>query len=428
MSASSLPAVHTTGFRWKLAFWIILPLTFVMSLDRTVIVVAAPTIQHEYGFSLVEMSLILTSFSWTYAFLQVPAGWFAERVGPRRALYWANTLWSLLTAATPLGFSVTSFVGIRMLLGAGQSADWPASVLALKKWFPKRERSGANSVLLGGLYLGPIVAAPLTVAIIGLIGWRAAFYLCGLTGLIFGWLWWTFFRDNPGEHHRVSPTEAALIAAGQTVEPAAPPGAFLRCLGNGRFWAIGVQYFCLILIQGFFTAWLPTYLVEVRHFSLKSLGYGASLPWVALFIMVFVTGRWSDWVLQRTGSVWAARVPFAVGGFIVSAAALIAASRTPSIFWMMVLLCISLGAIGLTQVSIWSSCQDLSRGATGIVTGWTNFLGNASGFVGPTITAFLVERLGGWTGAITMVTLAGLIGAVLWLFVHPERPLETLDA
>ncbi len=428
MSASSLSQASAGRFRWALAIGVILPITFVMSLDRTVIVVAAPTIQKEYGFSLVQMSLILTSFSWTYAFLQVPAGWLAERIGPRRALYWANALWSLLTAATPLGFSITSFVGIRMLLGAGQAADWPASILALKRWFPRQERSGANSVLLGGLYLGPIVAAPLTVAIIAAFGWRAAFYLCGLLGLLLGFVWWNSFRDDPDTHPRVSAAEAALIAAGQTAEPRPARGAFVRSLGNVRFWAIGLQYFCLILIQSFFTAWLPTYLVQVRHFKLASLGYGASLPWVALFIMVFVTGRLSDMVLRRTGSVWAARVPFAIGGFIVSAAALIAASRTPSIPLMMTLLCVSLGAIGLVQVSIWSACQDLGRGATGIVSGWTNFLGNASGFVGPTLTAILVGQLGGWKGAITLVTLAGLVGAVLWLFVHPERPLETLDA
>src|SRR5580704_3451408 len=113
------------GLRWSLMIFLIAPITFVMSLDRTAIVVAAPTIQHEFGFTLVQMSWILTSFSWTYALLQVPAGWLAERFGPRRMLYWANLLWSVLTAATSLGFNLTSFIGIRALLGVGQSADWP---------------------------------------------------------------------------------------------------------------------------------------------------------------------------------------------------------------------------------------------------------------------------------------------------------------
>jgi MFS transporter, ACS family, glucarate transporter len=141
---------QTRGLRWRLMFFLLAPITFVMSLDRTAIVVAAPTIQNEFGFTLVEMSWILTSFSWTYALLQVPAGWLAERFGPRRMLYWANLLWSLLTAATPLGGSFAGFAAIRALLGVGQSADWPSSVVAIQRWFPRGERAKGNSILLGG--------------------------------------------------------------------------------------------------------------------------------------------------------------------------------------------------------------------------------------------------------------------------------------
>lgn len=416
-------------FRWWLAWLLIGPITFVMSLDRTAIVVAAPVIQKEYGFSLVEMSLILTSFSWTYAFLQVPAGWLAERIGPRRALYWANLLWSLLTAATPAGFSLASFVAIRAALGAGQAADWPASVLALRRWFPRRERAKGNSVLLGGLYLGPIIAAPITTAVMLSFGWRFVFYGFGVLGIVLGFAWWLAFRDNPSEHPWVSPEEAAFIAAEREPEGAATPkGALPVLFRSGQFWAVGVEYFFLILIQSFYTSWLPTYLVQARHFSLRSMGIYASLPWVALFGMVFLAGGLADRVLRATRSVWAARVPAAMTGFLVSAAALILAAETANIPLMMVLLCVSLGAIGLTQVSIWSACQDIGGAATGVVTGWTNFLGNSSGFVGPVVIALLVRWTGGWSGALLGIALAGACGAVLWLFVHPERPLALPDA
>ncbi len=62
------------GVRWTVMWYLIGPITFVMSLDRTAMPVAAPTIQHEYGFSLFEMSIILTAFAWTYSALQVPSG------------------------------------------------------------------------------------------------------------------------------------------------------------------------------------------------------------------------------------------------------------------------------------------------------------------------------------------------------------------
>ena len=417
--------MKTGRFRWWMVWLLIGPITFVMSLDRTAIVVAAPVIQKEYGFTLVEMSLILTSFSWTYAFLRVPAGWLAERIGPRRALYWANLLWSLLTAATPAGFNLTSFVIIRAALGVGQAADWPSSVLALRRWFPKRERAKGNSVLLGGLYLGPIIAAPITTAVMLNFGWRFVFYGFGVLGILLGFAWWFAFRDNPSEHPRVSREEAAFIAAEREVEaPATPKGALPMLFRSGQFWAVGLQYFFLILIQSFYTSWLPTYLVQARNFSLKSMGIYASLPWVALFCMVFLAGGLADRVLRATGSVWRARVPAAISGFVISAAGLILAAETANIPLMVVFLCVSLGAIGLTQVSIWSACQDLGGAATGVVTGWTNFLGNASGFVGPVVIAELVKWTGGWSGALLGIALAGMCGAVLWLFVHPERRLD----
>jgi ACS family glucarate transporter-like MFS transporter len=408
-------------------FFLIAPLTFVMSLDRTAMVVAAPTIQKEFGFTLIQMSWILTSFSWTYALLQVPSGWLAERFGPRRMLYWANFLWSVLTAATPLGGSFAGFVTIRALLGAGQSADWPSSIVAIRHWFPHGERAKGNSILLGGLYLGPIAAAPLTTWVILRFGWQWAFYGFGAVGLLIGAAWWIWFRDNPADHPAITPEETAHIAAGQhDRDVAIPRGAFMRCLPDPRFWAIGVQYFFLVLIQSFYTTWLPTYLVNERKVSLAAMGIYASLPWVAMFAAVFLTGALGDAILRRSGSIWAARVPLAMAGFVIGALALILAALTPDVVPMMALLCVSLGAVGVTQVSIWPSTQDLGGNATGIVSGWTNFWGNAAGVAGPVLTAYLVRWTGSWSGALIGIALAGIAGAVLWLFVHPQRRLAAL--
>jgi ACS family glucarate transporter-like MFS transporter len=58
-----------------------------------------------------------------------------------------------------------------------------------------------------------------------------------------------------------------------------------------------------------------------------------------------------------------------------------------------------------------------------VVSGWTNFWGNMAGVVGPVLTAYLVEWTGSWSGALLGIALAGLAGAVLWVFVHPERPI-----
>jgi len=200
----------------------------------------------------------------------------------------------------------------------------------------------------------------------------------------------------------------------------------VACLGSVQFWAVGLQYFFLVMIQSFYTTWLPTYLVSERHMSLAAMGIYASLPWVAMFCSVFATGWMADEILRRTGSIWTARVPLAIAGFVVSAIALIIASRSPDLITMIVLLCVSLGAVGVTQVSIWPTTQDLGGGATGLVSGWTNFWGNAAGVAGPMLMAFLVSWTGSWAGALLGIALSAIAGAVLWLFVRPERPLAAL--
>lgn len=420
--------IPNARLRWNIMYFIIFPLTFIMSLDRTNITISAPVIQKQFHFSLVEMSLILTSFAWTYAFLQIPGGILSERWGSRKALTLADLWWSIWTLLTVVGYSVASFVGIRGLLGIGQAADWSASVNSIKRWFPVGERARANSILLGGLYLGPIIGGPLTVAIVKGLGWEWSFYIYGVAGAIMGVLWWIYYRDRPDQHPKITPEEQAYIESGYDAvltRDAAGWKDWGRFVSNYRFWAFGLQYFFLILIQSFYVTWLPTYLVKDRGFSLTSMGYAASLPWVALFVMVFIVGSWQDRVLAKTKSKLLSRTPFAVSGFILAATFLIIGSRIEIPWLMIVCFMISLGSVAMVQVSIWPTCTDLGGNMTGSVTGWTNFWGNFASALGPIFTATLVSLTSNWAFSLLVMALAALIGAGLWLFVHPERPLES---
>lgn len=242
-----------------------------------------------------------------------------------------------------------------------------------------------------------------------------------------GILWWVFYRDRPQDHPNISQEEVSHIEAGydaQVPRDAANWRDWKYFISNYRFWAFGLQYFFVVLTQSFYSTWLPTYLIKARGFSLKSMGFGASLPWVAMFIMVFVTGVWQDRVYERTGSKLLARTPFAVAGFIFSAGFLIVGSQITVTWLMMVCFMLSMGALAMVQVSIWPTCTDLGGNMTGSVTGWTNFWGNFSGALGPIFTAILVSLTSSWGIALLVMGIAALIGAVLWLFVHPERPLE----
>jgi len=409
--------------RWGIVSMLVAPITFVMTLDRAAMTIAAPTIQKELGLSLVEMSVILTVYFWAYALGQVPAGRLAERHGSRKVLAGTSALWSFMMILTPLGTGFNWLVGCRALLGGAQSADWSSGVLAVKRWFPKSERAKGNSFLLGGLYLGPIVSAPLTAWMILQFGWHSVFYVFGAIGILLGVAWWFGYRDVPAKHPLIGTEEAAYIAAGQTESEVATKGVFLKCLKHPRFWLFGIQYFLLVLIQSFYTTWLPTYLMRARGLSLKSMGFAASLPWIAVFVAVFAAGIVCDKILKRTQSVWAARVPVAMAGFLVSAVTLCLASFAVNIAAVIGFLCLSFAAVGFVQVVVWSATQDLSRSFTGVMSGWTNLWGAASNVAGPMSVALMVKLTGNWASALVVIALAAGLGTVLWLFVHPEKPL-----
>ncbi|WP_185733695.1 MFS transporter [Burkholderia contaminans] len=419
---------HVNHLRWKIVAFLLAPLTFVMTLDRAAMAVAAPTIQGELGLSIVEMSMILTIYFWAYAIGQIPAGRAAERFGSRGVLFGTCTLWSLMMIVTPFGHAFAWLFGCRLVLGGAQSADWSSSVVALKRWFPAGERAKGNAALLAGLYLGPIVSAPLTAWTIVHFGWHAVFYGFGALGLLLGAIWWFGYRDAPASHPLITQAEADYIAAGQPPGYTVVSGSLMRCLRLGRFWIFGIQYFLLVLIQSFYTVWLPTYLMHARGLSLKAMGMVASLPWVAVFVAVFVAGTVSDRLLKKTDSIYWARTPVAVAGFVVSALALVAASRAEAMAAVIALLCLSFAAVGFVQVVVWSAAQDLGRPFAGVMSGWTNVWGALSNVAGPMALALVVKVTGSWGSGMFVIGAAAACGAVLWLFVHPERPLLAVAA
>lgn len=421
-AVTSTTAARPTSVRWWIAGGLVLPVTFVMSLDRSAMTVSAPLIQQEYGYSLNQMSVILVAFTWAYALFQVPGGMLAKRFGPRRVLALAGLWWSVFTFLTPYGATFLGLVLIRILLGVGQAADWPSSVLALQRWFPHHERSRANSFLLAGLYLGSFIGSPIIVGIAARFGWQASFHVFAVVGVLLSVAWYVFVRDHPADARGVNDAENRLITsdAGPEEQVADRPLGARAFLSSVQFWAVGLQYGLLVLIQSFFTIWLPTYLVQARGISFKSMGFLGALPWGAMIIGVFGTGLLNDRVLRT----WRARTTLACVGFLVSAVALTIGALTPGNAGMIAWMCLSLGAVGVVQVQVWAACQDLGGRHSATVAGFTNLCGNLTGAFGPLFTSLLVGIGGSWSIALAVTAGAGLLGIVCWLFVHPERPLE----
>src|ERR1700754_1702056 len=111
--------------RW-LMIWLCFLANAIAYIDRTNIAVATPSIRAELGIDAAAMGLVLSAFFWTYAVMQLPAGWFIDRLGGRISLTFAVAWWSLFTMATGAARGVVEFIGARLMLGVGEAASLPS--------------------------------------------------------------------------------------------------------------------------------------------------------------------------------------------------------------------------------------------------------------------------------------------------------------
>src|ERR1700689_4206777 len=180
-------------------------------MDRVVISAAVPSIQKEFGFSIITMGWILSSFQWSYGLFQVPVGWLGDRLGPRRALTLIVTWWSLLTSATTLSWSAASMAAIRFLFGMGEAGAFPIATRSLARWMRPSERGFAQGATHAGSRLGGALTPALAALIMARYGWRAAFLVFGCLGILWSAVWHWYYRDTPAEHPSVNEKERELI-------------------------------------------------------------------------------------------------------------------------------------------------------------------------------------------------------------------------
>src|SRR5271170_6059947 len=282
---SDTPAAKPSRGRWYVLL-LISVMYLITYLDRVNISTAAPQISKEFGFNNITMGFIFSAFVWAYALFQVPGGWLSDRFGARTVLGTIVAYWSIMTAATAVAFSATSFIVIRFLFGVGEAGAFPGATRAMQLWYPREERGLVQGLTHSASRRGAAIAPPLVVLIITTLGWRWVFYISGAIGFIWAAWWYLSYRNLPEEHGMVNRAELARIRgfdeSGKIkeahVEKKAanvPWGTLLR---SPNMWAIMCAYFTYVYCLYIFLTWLPSYLVDARHFTLLKVGILASLP------------------------------------------------------------------------------------------------------------------------------------------------------
>ena len=319
--------------------WYVLLLISVMYLitylDRVNISTAAPAISKEFGFDKVTMGIIFSAFVWAYAVFQVPGGWLSDRFGARGVLAGVVGYWSIMTAATAMAFGSVSFVVVRFLFGVGEAGAFPGATRAMQLWYPRRERGLVQGVTHSASRLGAAIAPPIVVLIMSHFGWRSVFYICGASGLVWSLWWYLTYRNLPEEHSLVNKSELETIRGLDGKGAINPPPIEQQTnvpwsvlVRSPNMWAIMCAYFTYVYCLWIFLSWLPSYLIEARHFTLIKVGLYASLPLFAGVIGDTVGGVTTDWLLKVTGSARIGRRVVAIVGLLGCAICIVPAALT----------------------------------------------------------------------------------------------------
>jgi sugar phosphate permease len=392
-------------------------------LDRVLLSAAVPSIQKEFGFSLITMGWVLWSYQIAYALFQIPGGWLGDRFGARRALAGVVIWWSIFTAFTALTWSIASLAICLFLFGAGEAGAFPIATRSLSRWMLPAERGLAQGATHAGSRLGGAVTPVIVVFLIANYSWRTPFYCFALLGLLWAVVWYWFYRDSPSEHRLVNDGERERIRQALGTTPARSRKIPWRLiLASPQMWLLSAMYFCYGYDIGIFLTWFPKYLSVARGFNLQQMGFYASLPLLAGFVGDLSGGGASDLLVKLSGNIKFARRVVAIVGFSLTTIAIPLACLSHSPFVAVGFFCAAVFGLELTVGISWAVTLDIGGEYAGSVSAVMNTWGNVGAALSAALTGY-IATISGWDAAFFVLAGFSLAGAALFTKIDASRPL-----
>ena len=320
-SANQLPATKRGSIPF-LRWWIgglLFASTVINYIDRQTLSVLAPFLKTDFHWTNSDYAKIVIAFRIAYTLGQTLFGRLLDRMGTRQGLTFTVIGYSVASMLTSLAMGLRSFAFFRFLLGAGESANWPAATKAVSEWFPKHERGWAVALFDSGSSIGGAVASVLVLWLYFHFGWRAAFVIPGVLGVL--WLAaWRLIYHPLESHPRVSDAEREMILLDRQEDerhelPERRRARWIDLIILPQTWGVIFARALTDPVWFFITDWYAIYLAS------KGVNpNGWLIAFVATFLAAdlgnFFGGGISSWLIKRGWPVGRARKAVVVfGGF-----------------------------------------------------------------------------------------------------------------
>ncbi|WP_424320985.1 MFS transporter [Lacticaseibacillus chiayiensis] len=377
-------------------------------IDRSAISIALSYIGRDLHLSTSTLGVVASAFFFSYALMQIPGGWLTDKFGTYRTIIAAIAMWSVFTILTGFAWSLVSLIVIRILFGIGEGTYPSASLKQISEAMPYKKRASATSATISSNYVGAAIAPVIIAPIIATAGWRTAFHLMGLIGVVFIVVYAIILRPKK------QAVRAASKASGQPIKTRIP---WKQVLSNGVLWQFFLIVFGLSSVTKGLDSWMPTYLLATRHINLAGISWLVPLPSLAAgagsliagYVMVrFFKGK--EKLFIGVTSLLATLLMFGMYKSVALPAVIT--------FEIFTYFCKSLAFAGTFALF----AELVSKKAYGSSVGIVNFGGQLSGFLAPIVIGVLVQiSNGSYTVAFLFLVFTAAIAFVAALTLSPTK-------
>jgi ACS family hexuronate transporter-like MFS transporter len=238
-----------------------------------------------------------------------------DRIGTRLGITVTVFFYSVVSVLTPLANGFFSFLGFRLMLGFGESANWPAATKVVSEWFPARERALATAFFDSGSSIGGAISPFLVLWIYFHWGWRPAFIVPGVLGFIWLLVWRKFYYP-PEQHPQISAGELYMLREEKRSDESAGTTGMVRwrdLLRLPQTWGVIAARAFTDPVWYFVTDWFPVYLVA-KGIDLRSGLIAIWVPFLAADLGNFTGGAASGYLIRRGWPLGRARKAMVIAG------------------------------------------------------------------------------------------------------------------
>jgi len=392
--------------------------------DRANLAVASAHIQQEFGISKAEMGYVFSAFAWLYTLCQIPGGWFLDRVGSRLTYFIAILGWSVATLLQGFASGLLSLIGLRAITGIFEAPAFPTNNRLVTSWFPEQERASAVGFYTSGQFVGLAFLTPLLIWIQELLSWHWVFIITGGIGIVWSLVWMKVYQA-PSQSKGINQAELDYIRAGGAMVDGDAPGeikarvkltaADWKLVFHRKLCGVYLGQFAVTSTLWFFLTWFPNYLTQEKHIAALTAGFMTTVPFLAAFVGVILSGMVADRLVRSGRSLGFARKTPIICGLLISTC-IMGANYTNDPLWIMVLMALAFFGNGFASIT-WSLVSSLAPvRLIGLTGGMFNFIGGLGGITVPLVVGYLAQDYG-FAPALVYISAVALIGALSYILL-----------